>query len=138
MVMTLPGALVRARDGDDVAVGQVRVRLHGVDAFERNQTCERGGETWRCGTAAQDALQALVAGKDITCIVVDADRYGRPIGKCTADGVDLNDAMVRSGLAVAYRHYSSDYVAAEKEAIDAKRGAWAGTFTMPWVWRKQH
>jgi hypothetical protein len=33
--------------------------------------------------------------------------------------------------AIAYRHYSNDYVSAEETAKAAKRGLWAGTFEMP-------
>ncbi|HZA65683.1 MAG TPA: hypothetical protein VE592_01970 [Geminicoccaceae bacterium] len=40
------------------------------------------------------------------------------------------------GLALAYRRYSRDYVAAEDEARVAGRGMWAGTFEPPWDWRR--
>ena len=44
---------------------------------------------------------------------------------------DIDRAMVASGYATAYRHYSSDYVSAEESAKVNKRGLWAGTFEMP-------
>ena len=39
--------------------------------------------------------------------------------------------MVEGGYAVAFRKYSTDYIAAEVRAKAARRGMWAGTFTMP-------
>ena len=45
-------------------------------------------------------------------------------------------AMVEHGWAVAFRKYSLAYVAAEESARAAKRGIWAGTFTMPEEWRR--
>lgn len=43
--------------------------------------------------------------------------------------------MVSSGYAVAYRHYSIDYVSAEDSAKLHKRGLWAGKFEMPSEYR---
>ncbi|MCP1546992.1 hypothetical protein J2W76_000237 [Methylorubrum zatmanii] len=37
---------------------------------------------------------------------------------------------------MAYRRYSTAYVAQEDAAKLAKRGIWAGRFSAPWVWRK--
>jgi hypothetical protein len=45
--------------------------------------------------------------------------------------------MVESGWALAYRHYSTDFVPAEDRARLAGRGIWQGTFEKPWVWRHQ-
>jgi endonuclease YncB( thermonuclease family) len=43
--------------------------------------------------------------------------------------------MVRDGWAMAFVRYSRDYVVEEKEARDARRGLWIGTFSPPWEWR---
>ena len=45
--------------------------------------------------------------------------------------------MVRNGWALAYRRYSMDYVEAEGEAKEAKRGMWKGKFVPPWEWRPE-
>ena len=44
--------------------------------------------------------------------------------------------MVGEGLAVAYRQYSSDYIADENRAHEAQKGVWRTTFDMPWEWRR--
>ena len=44
--------------------------------------------------------------------------------------------MVSEGWAVAYRHYSQDYIAEKDQARRAGRNIWAATFVMPWDWRR--
>jgi hypothetical protein len=50
---------------------------------------------------------------------------------------DINRTMVATGYAVAYRHYSTDYVSAENSARSNKRGLWAGTFERPDQYRHE-
>jgi endonuclease YncB( thermonuclease family) len=66
------------------------------------------------------------------------DRYGRVVAVCRAGHIDLNAWMVGHGWAVAYRHFSMDYVRDEDEARSARKGVWRGRFVMPWEWRKSH
>ena len=135
-ILILPAGEVRARDGDDLRAGKVRVRLWGIDAPELDQTCQRNSESWKCGESARLALQAMVAGKQVTCAIMDvAGRSGRLVGDCRVGSKSLNDAMVRSGNAVAFRKYSMSYTAAEDEAKRDGRGIWSGAFMMPWDWR---
>ena len=54
-----------------------RIRLHGIDAPEKAQTCRIEGVPWACGIAAWGEFVQLVAGKDLTCETRDVDRYGR-------------------------------------------------------------
>ena len=56
---------------------------------------------------------------------------------CYFGPYDLNARMVRNGWALAYRRYSMDYVEAEGEAKEAKRGMWKGEFVLPWEWRPE-
>ena len=67
---------------------------HGIDAPEKAQTCQIKGVQWACGVAAWGDLVQFVAGKDLTCEVRDVDRYGRAVAVCSADGEDINAAMV--------------------------------------------
>lgn len=61
------------------------------------------------------------------------------IGTLRDSRIDIADELVRQGWAVAYRHYSLEYVPAELEANAAHRGLWAEgvAFTVPWEWRRQ-
>ena len=58
--------------------------------------------------------------------------------RCYHKGVDIGAGMVRAGWAVAYRRYSKDYIADEQQAKSQKKGMWAGTFTLPWQWRRDN
>jgi hypothetical protein len=63
------------------------------------------------------------------------DRYGRTIAVCMLDGENLNHWLVAQGWAVAYRRYSTDYVATEEAASAEGVGIWSGSFDMPWDYR---
>ncbi|HUE45530.1 MAG TPA: thermonuclease family protein [Aestuariivirgaceae bacterium] len=125
-------------DADTIEIHGQCIRLHGIDAPESSQPClDAGGRTWRCGQRAALALQDLIGRRTITCDERDVDRYGRIVGRCLVGEVDVNEWLVAQGLALAYRRYSLDYVAAEDEARAAGRGMWAGTFEPPWDWRRR-
>jgi len=126
-------------DGDGLYVNGEVIRLFGVDAPEVNQYCKRSdGTKFRCGQYATVALDRLVQGRWVVCEVKAHDRYDRSISVCRADGKDLGKEMVAAGWAVAYRHYSDDYVATEQLAHRSKAGIWSSRFEMPWAWRSAH
>ena len=126
----------QSKDGDSLAVGTTEVRLYGIDAPELGQSCRRRGERWDCGAAAKNALARLVTGQIVMCWSVGVDDYGRTLARCIANGVDVNQRMVAEGNAVAFRKYSSDYVAAEEQAKAAKLGLWSGDFQMSEEFRR--
>lgn len=128
---------VRLIDGDTLEISGTVVRLHGIDAPETGQSCTRSdGRRFACGLAALDGLRAFVAGQSVTCEGTARDRYGRLIGTCYAGAAELNRAMVRAGLAMAFRRYSEVYLSEEVEAFKASRGLWSGNFDPPWEVRK--
>ena len=125
-------------DADTIEIHGQRIRLYGIDAPESSQTClDAGGGTWRCGQRAALALQDMIGRRTVTCDERDVDRYGRIVGRCLVGEVDINKWLVAQGLALAYRRYSLDYVPAEDQAQNARRGMWAGTFELPWEWRRR-
>lgn len=127
--------LARAKDGDSLMVGATEVRLFGVDAPEFDQGCRKNGADWSCGAEAADQLSRLVTGRQVRCVSMGIDQHDRVLGRCTVGTTDINRTMVATGFAVAYRHYSSDYVSAEESAKANRRGIWAGTFAMPSAYR---
>jgi endonuclease YncB( thermonuclease family) len=131
-----PTESARVIDGDTIDLLGQRIRLHGIDTPEAKQTCQRDGGAWLCGAAATIALRKLIGGAQVTCAQRDKDRYGRVVAVCHANGKDLNAAMVLSGMALAYRKYSDDYIGQEASAKAAGRGLWAGQFVAPWEWRR--
>lgn len=126
----------RVIDGDTIEIAGERVRLHGIDAPEMDQTFWCRGQQLACGAMAWAALEAITAGIILRCQPVERDHYGRLVAKCfSPQGIDIGRRLVWSGWAFAYRQYSLAYIDAEHEARSAGRGLWQGKFIKPWDWR---
>ena len=124
-------------DGDTIRIADTRIRLHGIDAPEVKQTCQKqDGSVYRCGDMATFALAALIEDHWVTCRQTDADRFGRIVAICFTGPIELNAEMIKAGWALAYRRYSRDYVREEAEAKSELRGMWQGKFVNPWEWRQ--
>lgn len=114
-----------------------KVRLVGVDAPELQQTCtDRHGRSYNCGArpsfaflraclalqescatrkargageVAASALRALVGRSNVSCKVLQTDRYKRAVARCTRTAtlfqrqVDLGEWLLERGHAVVYR-----------------------------------
>ncbi len=132
----LPGVL-RGRadpvDGDTLKMGDVRIRLWGIDAPESRQVCRAEGLVWNCGGLAMAALRSRAT--DIECRPRGRDGYGRLLAVCFNGGADVNAWMVSEGWALAYRKYSQDYVEHEEQARTGRKGMHRGRFVEPWEWR---
>lgn len=134
---TFSGA-ARVIDGDTLDVGDRRVRIFGIDAPERAQTCTRDAGQWACGAWATSEMKRRFGGRALTCTELDHDRYGRSVARCRdARGADVAEVLTEAGAAFAYRRYSEDYVTAEQRARAAGRGVWAGQATRPAAFRAQ-
>ncbi|OYW10256.1 MAG: hypothetical protein B7Z53_01385 [Rhodospirillales bacterium 12-71-4] len=132
-------AEVRVVDGDTLRLGDRTLRLSGIDAPERGQSCSDAAGRWfDCGAAAAEALSRLVNGRSVLCRVHGRDRYGRGLGRCTAGGAELNHGLVTAGWALAYDEDDSGMLAVEAAARTAGRGLWAGSFTRPDAWRRRN
>ena len=123
-------------DGDTIDIHGQRIRLHGIDAPESGQSCEREGKRYRCGRQAATVLANMISRASVRCEQRDTDRYGRIVAVCWLGGIDLNAMMVSKGWAIAYRRYAKDYVNHEAVAQTAKAGMWAGRFVEPEKWRR--
>jgi endonuclease YncB( thermonuclease family) len=122
-------------DGDTIRLDGITYRIWGIDAAETKQTCPDG---WMAGKEATVAMLKLMKGRTVTCEAKAKDRYGRTVGLCRADGVDLGTAMVSAGMAWAFTRYSSDYVNEERAAIRARLGVHAHDCDKPWDWRARN
>lgn len=126
----------KIRDGDQVQIGNTRIRLGGIDAPSVDQLClDDKGERWNCGVAARDELVRKFGDKSWTCHTRQIDRRGRTVARCNVDGEDIQKWLVTNGWALAYARFSHDYDPDEKAARQAKAGLWAGAFVAPWDWR---
>jgi endonuclease YncB( thermonuclease family) len=122
------GRVVRIADGDtltllDSSNTQHRIRLEGIDAPESHQAF---------GTQSKRSLSDMVFGKDVTVVYQKTDQYGRLVGKIVIDGMDVNLAQVKAGMAWHYKEYEREqsvedrdlYAKAEDEARADRRGLW--------------
>lgn len=130
--------LAQVIDGDTIAIGATRIGLYGIAAPERDQLCSRDGRTWPCGMAAVSALRRKLQGQTIACEARGKDQARRTLAICFLEAEDIGAWLVGEGWAVAFRRYSTDYVAEEDGARAARRGIWSGEFEMPWDhWQKK-
>ena len=124
----------RVTDGDTIVLmDRTRVRLHGIDAPERDQPY---------GPIATAALEYMVA-RSVYLVEVDEDRYGRLVGQLyhSKDGYDINASMVCAGYAWWYERYAPDSQILNNcqiEAQQAPKGLWEDEDPMPpWQWRRK-
>ena len=124
----------RITDGDTIVLmDRTRVRLHGIDAPERDQPY---------GSAATTALTDMVEGS-VYILEVDTDRYGRMIGQLyhSQDGYEINASMVCAGYAWWYERYAPDDIrlkVCQEDAERARDGLWEDEAPMPpWEWRRR-
>ena len=131
------GKVIGIKDGDtfEVLYDSIpeRVRLAEIDCPEKSQPF---------GKNARQYASELCFGKTVTVTSSGKrDRYKRVVGTITtAEGINVNEELVKAGLAWHYEQYSDndELSLIEAEARQAKRGLWADKDPMaPWDWRKQ-
>ena len=139
--------IAKVIDGDTIRINKDKIRLFGIDAPEKKQQCKKPfltisvltfNKDYQCGEMSTNKLKMKINKKFVMCKSDNKDRYDRFIAECFIDKNNINRWMVSNGYAVAYRKYSKKFVSQENLAKKEKLGLWAGTFEMPWVWRKKN
>lgn len=126
-------------DGDTFRISGVVVRLHGIDAPERGQSCKTArGTAWACGDWVTQEVRKLFQGKRAICKTVAQDRYGRDVARCRVKGRDAGQVLVQAGLAFAYRRYSMAYDLDEKAAFVRGIGLHGSQVENPAAYRRSH
>ena len=128
------GKCVGVTDGDTIKVminrRQRRVRLEGIDCPERGQPF---------GQKAKQLTSKMCFGREVQLHITGRDRYGRDLAEVIVDDTNVNQELLRAGLAWHYKRYNSDPGLAklEDEAREAGRGLWADPKPIPpWDWRR--
>jgi endonuclease YncB( thermonuclease family) len=134
-IAPMPASSYRAVDGDSLRDSSGDIRLLGIDAPELSQRCSKNRGEWACGRAAHERLKQLVARSDVRCEAQGRDRYGRTLARCSADGADIGETLVREGLAVDFMQ--GGYERQERDARIARRGIWGGDFDLPQEHRRR-
>jgi micrococcal nuclease len=132
----LAGRVTRVIDGDTLDVvlssGRIRVRLHGIDAPERDQPG---------GTESGEWLRQRVQSREVLLEPVSQDRYERIVAIVYLDDANVNRELLRTGHAWAYRSFlrRADRIFCDIEATarGARIGLWgAPTARAPWEHRR--
>ncbi|MBU0687901.1 MAG: thermonuclease family protein [Gammaproteobacteria bacterium] len=133
---TFEAYVIAVIDGDTVLVlrdkQKLKLRLADIDAPEKVQPF---------GQRSLEFLKSRVNKKVVQVESRAIDQYGRTIATIKLDGIDLNQELVRQGMAWEYsfHHSNKDFIALQLEAQQARRGLWQQTSAQaPWDWRKQH
>lgn len=115
----LAGRPTRITDGDTFRLGEVRVRLHGVNAPELRTPD---------GQPARRHLVGLIGDDGVRCADTGQRSYERVVATCwSAAGRELGATMVADGWALdAPRFSGGRYAADERAARRAGRGMHAG------------
>ena len=123
--------VARVIDGDTIELeGGERVRYIGIDAPE----LEYSRKQVQCfADESKKKNQELVEGKEIRLEkdTRDRDAFGRLLRYVYRGNVFINLELVRQGFALTATYppdvkYQADFLKAQKEAGEAKRGLWGG------------
>ena len=132
----LAGRVTRVIDGDTLDVllasGRIRVRLHGIDAPERDQAGGDESRRW---------LQQRVQDRQVQLEPVSQDQYERMVAIVHLDDANVNLELLRQGQAWAYRAYlrRADRIFCDIEAAArvGGQGLWgAAPAHAPWEHRR--
>ena len=139
--------VIKVYDGDSMKVKgsnlTFMVRLAGIDAPETGYK-KLPGQPF--SQESKKMLQNLVSGKMITVKSYGTGFYNRQLAEVFADGINVNLAMLKAGMAERYRGEPvkgldfEQYKNAEASAKRTYRGIWnlGGSYQSPKSWRKSH
>ncbi len=132
----IQGKVIKIKDGDTIDIlfsgKPLTVRFDHIDCPEKKQPF---------GNAAKQFTAGKCFGQTVTIQNEKKyDRYKRLIGVViTPEGENVNEALVRAGLAWHYKKHSTNsrYAELETTAKKNKVGLWADINAVPpWEWRK--
>ncbi len=133
---TFTGTVVAVHDGDTISVRTrnetIRIRLEGIDCPEYRQPFS---------ARARRFTSTMVRRRTVTVEPRGHDQYDRLLARVRVDGTELNEALVRKGLAWHYAGRTPDRVLADAEraARAARVGIWSQPNPVPpWEWRRRY
>lgn len=135
---TFSAKVIGIMDGDTMEIlykkTPIKIRLAHIDSPEK-----RGTQPF--GNNAKQALSDLCFGKMVTIQAEKYDRYRRLIVIVIDDkGQNVNQQMLKLGMAWHYKKYSKDacYAKLETEARKNRVGLWQDKSPIaPWLWREK-
>lgn len=126
--------VVRIIDGDSIVVIDSNLQEHNIRLTDID--CPEKGQPF--GGKAKDFTARFCNHKMVSIYPNGTDKYGRTLANVVADGQNLNEALLRNGLAWHFVKYSSSskLAALEQQARNTKTGLWKDANPIaPWDWR---
>jgi endonuclease YncB( thermonuclease family) len=113
----MTGKVVKVTDGDTITLltsdnRQEKIRLDGIDAPEKKQDY---------GEKSKQYLASLVAGKTVRVEYKSKDRYGRILGTVYVGTLNVNEEMIRKGLAWQYKYNKDRNLTRLQDEAKAKK-----------------
>lgn len=132
----ISGKVVSIQDGDTITVlmsnKTYRIRLDGIDCPEKKQAF---------GNVAKQFTSVQVFGRQVKVKWYEKDRYDRYLGTVfTPEGKNLNQELLKAGLAWHYKKYNKSVHLASLEDIarQQNRGLWSDKQAIPpWEFRRR-
>ncbi|WP_397474867.1 thermonuclease family protein [Pusillimonas sp.] len=143
----LRGTVVHVADGDTFTLlvdkRRERIRMASIDAPETTKDKHQPGQPM--SQASRKALSNLIAGKQLTLLCYERDRYQRSVCDVPLeDGITANQRQVMGGMAWANMEGRGKFMRDpslprfEEKARQARLGLWSQSEQVPpWVWRYQ-
>ena len=114
--------------GDLLSVGKQKIRLFGIVAPPKTQSCLVNAAIMRCGIVSWAALIKIADGVFLSCDIekVTSKKAGVIFATCYAGEHDIAEEHVRSGWAKVYSEQTDRYKVDEDDAKESNRGLWVG------------
>ena len=126
-------------DGDSIMVNNKKIRLAAIDAAELDQKCfKKEIIKYDCGNESYKFLKNIVHKKHIKCYYNNKDIYNRYLGKCFVKNININEEILKNGMAIIYNFTTSSNRLKnfELQARGNKLGLWRGSFLEPKKYRQ--
>ncbi|AZV77317.1 thermonuclease family protein [Parasedimentitalea marina] len=135
-LVSAPGEAFRVIDGDFLALGNLRIRLVGIDAPDSAQRCNTpDGSSWDCSAQSSDRARDVIhMAERVECFTSENGNHGLYVASCQADGSDVGALLVGEGL--AWPEQDEGYYLAESNVAQTEGlGIWQAYTQPPWEWR---
>ncbi len=135
-IQHVDGKVIKIKDGDTFVLllddkSQLTIRLAYIDCPEKGQPYYQ---------AAKDFTSKMIFGSRVKCEVLKREKYKRSVAIVyLPDSTQLNEFLVRKGLAWDYKEYSvhTRMQLLEIKARKERLGLWQDNNpTAPWAFRK--
>jgi endonuclease YncB( thermonuclease family) len=119
-VISYDSQVISVVDGDTVDLADgTRLRLMGINTPEKGQPLYGEARTW---------LEHQVLNKTIFVKVMGTEKYGRNLGYLFLDKENINEKILREGLAFSFYYeedeYTASLLAAEERARKEEKNLW--------------